>query len=126
MQTEEMLKRASTITPNSAWVIDSKFKTNQWGMSLFAGMCPNTSGLGMPIFIMLYSDDNESGQVGTALWLTIKVVFQSIGIIRPNAIVIDKDQTSRIVIIKAIDEDIWYWEHHAIGGIQTKRRLLLC
>jgi hypothetical protein len=29
MQTEGMLERAKAITPNSAWVIDSIFKTNQ-------------------------------------------------------------------------------------------------
>jgi hypothetical protein len=44
-------------------------------MPLFAGMCPNKAGLGMPIFLMLCSDDNESGQVDTALYLTIKTVF---------------------------------------------------
>jgi hypothetical protein len=41
MQTDEMLERAKSITPYSAWVIDSTFKTNHWGMPLFAGMCPN-------------------------------------------------------------------------------------
>ena len=100
MQTEEMLKRRKSITSDSAWVIDSTFKTNQWSMPLFIGMCPNASGLGMPIFIMLCNDDNESGQVGTALWLTIKAVFRSMDTIRPNAIVIDKDKTSRIAIMR--------------------------
>ena len=126
MQTEEMLQRAKTITPNSAWVIDSTFKTNQWGMPLFAGVCPNASGLGMPIFIMLCSDDNESGQVGTALWLTMKAVFRNMDGIRPNAIVIDKDKTSRTAITKAINEDVWCWQNQEIGGIQTKCQLLLC
>jgi hypothetical protein len=60
IQTDEMLEKAKSITPNSAWIIDSTFKTNHWGMPLFAGMCPNKAGLGMPIFLMLCSDDNES------------------------------------------------------------------
>jgi hypothetical protein len=107
-------------------VIDSTFKTNQWGMPLFAGLCSNASGLGMPIFLMLYSNDNENGQVGTTLWLTMKAVFQNMVIIRPNAIVIDKDMASKIAIKKAIDEDVWCWENHEIGGIQTKCQLLLC
>jgi hypothetical protein len=47
----------------------------------------------MPIFLMLCSDDNESGQVGTTLYLTIKAVIRNIGTIRPNATVIDKDKT---------------------------------
>ena len=89
-------------------------------MPLFAGMCPNASGLGMPIFIMFCSDDNESGQVVTALWLTLKTLFLSMDTIRPNAIVIDKDKTSRIAIMRAINEDIWCWENQAIVGIQTK------
>jgi hypothetical protein len=93
IQTDEILERAKSITPNSAWVKDSTFKTNHWGMSLFAGMCPNKAGLGMPIFLMLCSDDNESGQVGTTLYLTIKAVIRNIGTIRPNATIIDKDKT---------------------------------
>jgi hypothetical protein len=62
MQTEGMLERAKAITPNSAWMIDSTFKTNQWNMPLYARMCPNARGLGMPIFLMLCSADNETGQ----------------------------------------------------------------
>ena len=65
-------------------------------MPLFAGMYPNKVGLGMPIFLMVYSDDNESWQVGIALYLTIKAVFRNMDTIWPNAIVIDKDKTKRI------------------------------
>jgi hypothetical protein len=38
MQTDEMLERAKSITPNSAWIIDSTFKSNHWGMLLYVGM----------------------------------------------------------------------------------------
>lgn len=78
-------------------------------MPSFAGMCANNAGLEMPIFLMLYSDDNESGQVGTTLYTTIKVVFQNIGIIWPNTIVIDKDMAKRIALIKPILEDALFW-----------------
>ena len=93
IQTKEMLERAKHITPESAWVLDSTFNTNHWGMPLFGAMCPNKVGLGMPVFLMICSNDNESGQVGTALYLTLKVVFGNMGSIWPNAIVIDKDKT---------------------------------
>ena len=42
-----------------------------------------------------------------------------------NAIVIDKDKTKRIVVLKVIKEDRFCWEDEKIGGIQTKCRLLL-
>ena len=62
MQTKEMLQRAAkTIIFNSTCVIDSTFKTNQWGMPLFTRICPNVNGLDMLIYIILCSDDNKSG-----------------------------------------------------------------
>lgn len=126
MQTPDMLERAKTITEGASWAIDSTFKTNQWGMPLYAGVCPNTSGLGMPIFLMLCSADKDSGQEGTALWLTMRVVFKNMGAIRPNAIVIDKSKTELNAISKAINEDVWCWKNGEIGGTQTKCILLLC
>jgi hypothetical protein len=44
MQIKKMLERAKAITPNSAWMIDSTFKTNQLNMPLYAGMYPNICG----------------------------------------------------------------------------------
>ena len=64
--------------------------------------------------------------MGTTLYLTLKSMFGNMGSIRPNAIVIDKDKTERIVVLKVIKEDRFYWEDEQIGGIQTKCRLLLC
>ena len=89
-------------------------------MPLFGAMCPNKAGLGMPVFLMICSNDNESGQVETTLYLTLKAVFGNMGSIRPNAIVIDKDKTERIVVLKVIKEDRFFWEDEQIGGIQTK------
>lgn len=95
-------------------------------MPLFSGMCPNANGLGMSVFMMLCSNDKEQGHVGTALSLTIKAVFFNMSTIRPNAIVIDKDKTSKIAITKAIHEDVWSWEKQEIGGTQIACCLLLC
>jgi hypothetical protein len=126
MQTEGMLERAKAITPNLAWVIDSTFKTNQWNMPLYVGMCPNVCGLGMPIFLMLCSADNETGQEQTVLYLTTKAVFFNIGNIRPNAIVIDKSQMEFIAIMQVVREDAWCWENQDVDGIQVRCHLLLC
>jgi hypothetical protein len=89
-------------------------------------MCPNKAGLGMPIFLMLCSDDNESGQVGIALYLTIKAVFRNMGIIWPNAIVIDTDKTELISLTRAIFEDDLCWEDRESDSYQSKCQLLLC
>ena len=61
IQTKEMLEKAKHITPKSAWVLDPTFKTNHWGMPLFGAMYLNKAGLGMPVFLMICSNDNESG-----------------------------------------------------------------
>ena len=74
-------------------------------MPLFGAKCPNKAGLSMPVFLMICSNDNKSGQVGTTLYLTLKAVFGNMGFIRPNAIIIDKDKTERIAILKVIKED---------------------
>ena len=74
-------------------------------MPLFGAMCPNKARLGMPVFLMICSNDNEGGQVGTTLYHTLKAVFGNMGSIQPNAIVIDKEKTERIVVLKVIKED---------------------
>jgi hypothetical protein len=107
-------------------VIDSTFKTNQWNKPLYARMYPNVRGLEMPIFLMLCSADNETGQEQTALYLTMKAVFLNMGNIRPNTIVIDKSQTKFIAITQAVRKDAWCWENQDVGGIQVRCHLLLC
>jgi hypothetical protein len=77
--------------------------------------CINKASLGMPIFLILCSDDNESGQVGTALYLTIKAVFRNMAPIWPNAIVIDKDKTKRIALTRTIFEDNLCWKDRESG-----------
>ena len=50
IQSDWMRELAIQITPNSAWTIDSIFKTNQYGLLLYAAMCPNNCEYGMSIF----------------------------------------------------------------------------
>ena len=93
IQSDWMRELAIQITPNSAWAIDSTFKTNQYGLPLYAAMCPNNRGYGMPIFLMLCSKDYQAGHEATPLKLTLQAVFERMGPITPNAIVIDKSTT---------------------------------
>ena len=48
------------------------------------------------------------------------------GTIWPNAIIIDKDKTKEIALIKAMLEDASCWEDRESGRYQTKCQLLLC
>lgn len=121
-----MLENAKDITLDATWAVDSTFKTNQWGMPLYVGMYPSTSGLGMPIFLIIWSIDKDNRQKGMELWLSMKVVFQNMGMIQPNATLIDKAWIELNAIAKAINEYIWCWENQEIGRIQTKCKLLLC
>ena len=126
IQTKWMRELALRITPGSAWALDSTFKTNQYGLPLYAAMCPNSRGLGMPIFLMLCSSDVKSGQESMALKLTLKAVFDKMRSVRPNAIVIDKCMTEFNALKNFIDEDLWCWEITETCKVQTKCHILLC
>ena len=54
----------------------------------------------------------------TILYLTMKVVFECIGSIWSNIVVIDK--TKMVILTKVIKEDTTSWDNVQIGGIQTK------
>ena len=126
IQTPWMRELAMRITPNSAWAIDSTFKTNQYGLPLYAAMCPNSRMLGMPIFFMLCSADVDKNHESMALKLTLQAVFERMGNVRPNAIVIDKSKTEYNAFKYVIDRDTASWENIEEGRIQTKCHMLLC
>lgn len=50
MQIKKMLERPRDITPYAPWTIYSTFKTNQSGMSLYVGVCPQCQRLGNAYF----------------------------------------------------------------------------
>ena len=62
-------------------------------MPLFGAVCPNEKGIGMHVFLILCSNDTNSGHEGIALQLTMRKKFEVLGDVRPNAIVIDKNET---------------------------------
>ena len=67
MMDDWMIQLAKGLTSNSAWTVDSTFKTNQYNMPLFGVVCPNEKGIGMHVFLMLCSNDKNSGHEGIAL-----------------------------------------------------------
>ena len=126
IQSDWMRGLAIQITPNSAWAIDNTFKTNQYELLLYAAMCPNNRGYGIHIFLMLCSKDYQEGHEATTLKLTLWAVFERMGPIRPNAIVIDKNAIELNAFTTVINNDPWCWANNVIGGEQIKCKLLLC
>ena len=123
IQSDWMCELAIQITPRSAWAIDNTFKTNQYGLPLYAAMCPNNRRYGRPIFLMLCSKDYQEGHEATTLRLTMWAVFERMGPMRPNAIVIDKSATELNVFTAVINDDLWCWANNVIGGEQIKCKL---
>ena len=80
----------------------------------------------MFIFLMLCSADVKSGQESMALKLTIKVVFDKVKHVRPNAIIIHKFMTEFNVLQDVIDKYLWCWEINKLYKVQTKFYILLC
>ena len=75
---------------------------------------------------MLCSKDYQEGHEATTLRLTLRAVFERMGPIRPNAIVIDKSATELNAFTAVINDDPWCWANNVIGGEQIKCKLLLC
>ena len=106
--------------------IDSTFKTNQYGLPLYAAVVPNQDGKAMPVFYMLCSNDVKGGHEGIALEIALTHVFEAIGEVRPSAIVIDKHKTSLNAINKVVDNDAHCWIMKESTKVQIAGRVLLC
>ena len=76
IQTKCMRELTLNIILNFVWAIDSTFKTNQYGLSLYKTMCLNTRMLGMLIFLMLCSAYVDKRHEAVTLRLTLKDIFQ--------------------------------------------------
>ena len=79
MKNDWMRELVIQINSNSVWAIDSTFKTNQYGLPLYAAMCLNNRGYGTPIFLMFYSTDYQVGHEVTSLRLALQAVFARMG-----------------------------------------------
>ena len=126
IQNEFMKDVAKKFSPGKSWAVDSTFKTNQYGLPLYAAIVPNQDGKGMPVFYMLCSNDIKGGHEGIALELALTHVFESIGEIRPSAIVIDKHKTSLNAINNVVNNDLHCWIMEGDNRVQIAGRVLLC
>ena len=75
---------------------------------------------------MFCSKDYHEDHEVTVLKLTLQAMFERMGPIRPNAIVIDKSATELNDFTVLISNDPWCWTNNIIGGEQIKCKLLLC
>ncbi|MCO5578720.1 hypothetical protein L7F22_032565 [Adiantum nelumboides] len=127
LQDEWMLEMGIRFSANNAWAIDSTFKTNKYGLPLFAAMLPNQLGVGIPIWFMLCTCDVGARHEVIALEITIKRIFSRMANVRPSALVIDKSQQELDALLRVVNEDPHCWGYTFNG---TRRQIachvLLC
>ncbi|MCO5559589.1 hypothetical protein L7F22_013190 [Adiantum nelumboides] len=127
LQDEWMLEMGIRFSANNAWAIDSTFKTNKYGLPLFAAVLPNQLGVGIPIWFMLCTCDVGARHEVIALEITIKRIFSRMANVRPSALVIDKSQQELDALLRVVNEDPHCWEYTFNG---TRRQIachvLLC
>ncbi len=127
IQDEWMLQVALRFSHQNSWAVDSTFKTNIFGLPLYGAVLPNQNGVGIPIWLMLCSNDVGTSQEKVALELTFKMVFAKLGQVRPAAIVIDKSQQELEAILKVVNEDHACWREEEDGQRQQIAcKVLLC
>ncbi|MCO5577975.1 hypothetical protein L7F22_031812 [Adiantum nelumboides] len=127
LQDKWMLEMGIRFSANNAWAIDSTFKTNKYGLPLFAAVLPNQLGVGIPIWFMLCTCDVGARHEVIALEITIKRIFSRMANVRPSALVIDKSQQELDALLRVVNEDPHCWEYTFNG---TRRQIachvLLC
>ena len=87
IQDKCMLEMCIQLSYNNAW---ATFKTNWFGLPLYAAAAPNNIGLGIPLWYILCSSDSGSNHEQIALEMTLRIIFKRMESLRPNAIVKDK------------------------------------
>jgi hypothetical protein len=126
IQDDFMKTSAQRFSATNSWALDSTFKTNQYGLPFYAAIVPNQDGIRIPVFYMLCSNDMKQGHEGLAIEIALTHVFESLGKIRPSAIVIDKHKTSLNAIQKIVNNDVHCWTYEGGKKLQTGGRVLLC
>lgn len=127
IQDEWMLQMAMRFSCHNSWAVDSTFKTNVFGLPLYAAVLPNQNGVGIPIWLMMCTSDIGTNQESKALELTFKTIFSRMREICPAAIVIDKSPVELEAIGKVVDADFYCWaEDEQRGRKQIAGHVLLC
>ena len=118
-----MTKKIST---HNSQAFDSTFKTNQYGLPLYAAIVPNEDENDIPVFYMLCLIDKQQGHEGIAIKLRLTHIFESLGTIRPAAIVIDKHRPSLNAITNVVNKNIHCQKTTGSARTQIAGRVLLC
>lgn len=127
IQDQWMLKNCMRFSHQSAWAVDSTFKTNVFGLPLYAAVVPNQLGVGIPVWLMMCTNDIGTSHESIALELTFRKVLSRMHGVRPTAIVIDKNPQELHSILKVIDEDPHCWDEGEGGNRhQIACHVLLC
>jgi hypothetical protein len=126
IQDDFMRKSALRFSGNNSWALDSTFKTNQYGLPLYAAIVPNQDGIGIPVFYMLCSNDVKEGHEGLAIEIALSHVFGSLGEVRPSAIIIDKHKPSLNAIQRVVSNDVHCWTYEEGTKTQVGGQVLLC
>ena len=127
IQDKWMLDMAMRFSLHNAWAIDSTFKTNVFGLPLYAAVLPNQNGIGIPIWLMLCTNDPGSNQESIALEITLKIVLSRMRNIRPMALVIDKSQIELEAFERVVKEDPYCWQYDSLGlHQQVSCHIIIC
>ena len=122
-----MFEISIRFSQNNSWAIDSTFKTNVYGLPLYAAVLPNQLGVGMPIWFMLCTCNAGAHHEVIALEKTLHILFSRMRQIRPAALVIDKSQQELEALLKVVNEDPHCWETKVDGNwCQVACHILLC
>ena len=117
---------AKQFSTGSSWALDCTFKTNNYDLPLYAAVVPNDDSQSMPVFYMLRSKYKGQGHQGIAIKISLEYVFKNIGIVRPSAILIDKDMTFLNAITTIVKNDPICWKDKRIGREQIVCQVLFC
>ena len=90
IQDQWMLEMCERLSIKILWAIDSRFKTKQFRLALYAIVAPNTMGIGIPLWYMICSSEKRSNHEQDALETCLGVIFARMQNVRANAIVIIK------------------------------------
>ncbi|KAI5068324.1 hypothetical protein GOP47_0016669 [Adiantum capillus-veneris] len=115
IQDQWMLEMAMRFSWHNSWVIDSTFKTNAFGLPLYAVVLPNQHGVGIPIWFMMCSNDPGLDHERIALEITLSTILSRMGNFRSTALVIDKSSLELEAFSKVINGDECCWHSYETG-----------
>jgi hypothetical protein len=106
MMNDRMIQLGKRLTLNSTWAVDSTFKTDQYNVPLFGVVCPNEKNIGIPVFLMLYSNNKNSEHEGIALQLTMRIFFEVLKDVRlltktRHSMILTKSLLKKIHIVRS-------------------------